>query len=248
MRNVAKPVALLAALATPLAWGFDDGSEPVVPPFSGGIELGAFMATGNTETTHIKGKIDTQHLIGNWQNQYLFETLYSEDGDERSAERYYGLVQGNYPGAGKHYFFGMASGEVDKFSGYDYIATGAVGYGQRIIDQDNMTLVSEIGPGYSYKKIDLNEDPDGEDESSWITRVKLEYWWQFSSTAEFRQLLASDIAFDGANISRSETSVSAALIGNLAMKLSYNVKYNSDPVGDLKSTDTELGATLLYSF
>ncbi|GAA5194132.1 DUF481 domain-containing protein [Ferrimonas gelatinilytica] len=221
---------------------------PAVAAFEGAAELGATIVSGNTETTSIKGKVDSKHTIGEWSNQYLAETLYAEDGDTRSAERYYLLGQTNYPSTGRHYFFAMASGEIDKFSGYDYVATAALGYGHRFIEQETMTLVAEAGPGYSYKAVDQDDNPGGQNENDVIIRAKAEFWWRFSENAEFKQLLTTEYAFDGATISRSETSVSANLVGNLAMKVGYNIRHNSDPQVGKESTDTELLATLLYKF
>ncbi len=235
-------------LSTAVAVSLAVIAGPALAAFEGAAELGATIVSGNTETTSIKGKIDSKHRIGDWTNQYLAETLYAKDGDVRSAERYYLLGQTNYPSTGRHYFFAMASGEIDNFSGYDHILTAALGYGHRFIEQETMTLLAEVGPGYSYKAVDKDENPAGEDENDTIIRGKAEFWWRFSESAEFKQLLTTEYAFEGATISRSETSVSANLVGNLAMKVGYNVKHNSDPVDGKKSTDTELLATLLYKF
>ncbi|MBY6186506.1 DUF481 domain-containing protein [Marinobacter hydrocarbonoclasticus] len=224
-------------------------ADDTPPPFSGSAELGATIVSGNTETTNIKGKVDATHVIGDLKNQYLLDILYAEDSGERSGERYYGLYQGDYPSTGKQYFFGMVDGEIDKFTDYEYVVSAALGYGRRIIEQDTMTLIAEAGPGYSYKKFDDDKRPDEDDESDFIGRVKVDFWWQFSESAEFGQLITSNIAFgEGSTITRSETYVSAALVGSLAMKLSYSVKHDTDPGPGNKSTDTTLAATLLYKF
>jgi len=47
---------------------------------------------------------------------------------------------------------------------------------------------------------------------------------------------------------RSETSITANIIGALAMKFAVIVRYNSEPLDDKKSTDTETNMTLLYAF
>ncbi|ADN77277.1 protein of unknown function DUF481 [Ferrimonas balearica DSM 9799] len=238
--------SLLLALGSAIPAMAEDAPPP---PFSGTAELGATIVSGNTETTNIKGKVDATHLIGDLKNQYLLDILYAEDTGERSGERYYALYQGDYPATGKQYMFGMVDGEIDKFTDYEYIVSAALGYGRRIIEQDTMTLLAEAGPGYSYKKYDDDLRPDEDDESDFIARVKVDFWWQFSESAEFGQLITSNIALgDGSTITRSETYVSAALVGSLAMKLSYSVKHDSDPGPDNKSTDTTLAATLLYKF
>ncbi|QIZ77461.1 DUF481 domain-containing protein [Ferrimonas lipolytica] len=219
-----------------------------VAEYSAEAELGATMTSGNTESTSILAKYNSEHKLGDWTNHYKLEALYSEDDDERSAERYRGEVQTDYPASGKHYFFAVLNAETDKFSGYEYVVTGAAGYGNRFIEEEDMTLLFEVGPGYSYKKIDEDLVVDKDNESDVIVRAKTEFWWKFSDNAEFKQTLGSDIAFDGATISFSESSLVANLVGELAMKLSYNIKHNSDPGGDTDSTDTILAATLLYKF
>ncbi|WP_051202215.1 DUF481 domain-containing protein [Ferrimonas senticii] len=211
-------------------------------------ELGATITSGNTESTSILAKFNGKHIRGDWTNSYKLEALYSEDDNERSAEKYFAEAKTDYPATGRHYFFALVNGEIDKFSGYDYVVNGVAGYGNRLIDTEVRKLSFEIGPGYAYKKVDTDITPDGEDENDLILHVKGEYLWQFSDNAEFKQVLGSDIAFDGATISFSETAVVANLVDSLAMKVSYNVKHNSDPVGDTKSTDTILAATLLYKF
>ncbi|WP_298442472.1 DUF481 domain-containing protein [uncultured Ferrimonas sp.] len=234
-----KRTFIAALLLTPAAAMADYSAE---------AELGATLISGNTDSTNILAKYNSKHKLGDWSNSYKLEALYSEDDGERAAEKYLAEAQTDYPAEGKHYFFAALGGEVDKFSGYDYQVNAAAGYGQRIIQQDTMTLKAEIGPGYTYKKVDEDVSPNADDESDAMMRVFGEFWWQFSDNAEFKQVLRSDVAFDGATITKSETSVAANLIGELAMKLSYNVDHNSDPVAGTDSTDTILAATLLYKF
>ncbi len=211
-------------------------------------ELGATLTSGNTESTNVLAKIHTNQTMGDWQNSYKLQALYAEDSGVRSAERYFAEWQIDYPATGRHYFFGVLNGQIDKFSGYDYIANVALGAGYKLIDTPTQRFKVEGGPGYSYKKLDKAISPDGGSEANAIVRVKAEYWWQFSKNAEFKQIVGSDIGIDGPIISYSETALTANLIGELALKLSYTLEHNSEPVSGTKSTDTVLAATVLYQF
>ena len=78
-------------------------------------------------------------------------------------------------------------------------------------------------------------------------RLALDYVWDINENAQFKQLLSTEIGGD-TTISRSESSVSANIAGDLAMKFSISVKNNSDvPLGTEK-TDTESAVTLVYKF
>ena len=78
-------------------------------------------------------------------------------------------------------------------------------------------------------------------------RIAFDYVYNISESGVFKQSLSSEIGSDS-TISRSETSLSANISGNLAMKVALNINNNSEvPVGTEK-TDTETAITLVYSF
>ncbi|TKB53022.1 DUF481 domain-containing protein [Ferrimonas aestuarii] len=216
---------------------------------SGNAELGFSNTSGNSEVTTVKGKVEYKHWINKFENRYLLEALYVEDEDEVSSERYYGEAQTNYRFNDKSYMFGFISDDIDKFSGYKYVATAAAGYGHRLYHEPKMYFDIEAGPGYSYKRVDRSQAPDNGNESAIIARVNAEYWWEFSENAEFKQTISSDISLSGyATISRSETAVIANLIGSLAMKFAIKLKHTTSPVDDKEKLDTETSMTLLYKF
>ncbi|MEO2173098.1 MAG: DUF481 domain-containing protein [bacterium] len=49
-------------------------------------------------------------------------------------------------------------------------------------------------------------------------------------------------------VSRSESSLETAIIGNLAMKFAIKVRHNSDVLPGKEKTDTESTVTLVYKF
>jgi len=106
----------------------------------------------------------------------------------------------------------------------------------------------EIGPGYIYQRLDseqaLLEGTDSND--SVVAHGVINFETEITETSKFQQRFVAD--YGDKLDARSETSLTANIIGALAMKFAIIVRYNSEPLDDKKSTDTETNMTLLYSF
>ena len=106
----------------------------------------------------------------------------------------------------------------------------------------------EVGPGYKYKRLDTESAAlvgyDSED--SWVAHGVMNFETEITESSKFKQMFVADFGetFEG----RSETSITANIIGSLAMKFAVIVRYNDSPLDDKESTDTETNMTLLYAF
>lgn len=216
--------------------------------FAGEAELGATLTTGNTETSSYKGRLDLKHELGNWENQYLLEGLYSEDTGTVTAKRYLAGAQGNYRLTDRSYLFANGKYEVDPFTGYDYTISGAAGYGYRIYETNATFLDAEIGPGYIYQKLDSEQAAlQGYDSNdSVVAHGVINFETEITDTSKFQQRFVAD--YGDKLDARSETSLTANIIGALAMKFAIIVRYDSEPLDGKKGTDTETNMTLLYAF
>ncbi|MCS6172977.1 DUF481 domain-containing protein [Shewanella baltica] len=216
--------------------------------FAGEAELGATLTTGNTETSSFKGRLNLKHELGDWENQYLLEGLYKEDTGSVTAKRYLAGAQGNYMMTDRSYLFANASYEVDPFTGYDYTLSGAAGYGHRLYDTSKTFLDVEVGPGYIYQRLDTEQALiEGYDiNDSVVAHGVINFETEITETSKFQQRFVAD--YGDKLDARSETSLTANIIGALAMKFAIIVRYNSEPLDDKKSTDTETNMTLLYAF
>ncbi|MBW3515110.1 DUF481 domain-containing protein [Shewanella sp. NKUCC05_KAH] len=245
MKKVLTAALLMAApfMATAGA-DFVKGDET----FAGEAELGATLTTGNTETSSFKGRLNLKHELGDWENQYLLEGLYKEDTGSVTAKRYLAGAQGNYKMTDRSYLFANGNYEVDPFTGYDYTLSGAAGYGYRFYDTSKTFLDVEVGPGYIYQRLDteqaLIEGHDTND--SVVAHGVINFETEITDTSKFQQRFVAD--YGDKLDARSETSLTANIIGALAMKFAIIVRYNSEPLDNKKSTDTETNMTLLYSF
>ncbi|WP_160064640.1 DUF481 domain-containing protein [Psychromonas sp. L1A2] len=215
---------------------------------AGEAELGASLTTGNTDTSSFKASLALKQELGDWENEYVFQGLYKEDGDEVTAKRFYAGLQGNYQIDDTSYLFANTGYEIDPFTGYDFTSITAVGYGHHFIDNETMSLNAEIGPGYIYQKLDDDSaETEGENyDSSAVAHFVIDFQTKISDSAKFQQKFVADWGskLDG----RSETSLSTKIIGALSMKFAVVVRYNSKPLDEKKSTDTATNMTLLYAF
>jgi len=173
--------------------------------------------------------------------------LYKKDeisGVERTtAQKYFLSGQGNYKLENPdHRLFGFASYEDDKFNSFNFQSTLAAGWSQKLWEDDKSQFNYSIGPGYSFA-----ETNNGVDQSGLIVRAALDYQWKISDTANFKQLISTELG--DVNIkSKSETSVSAQISGGLSLKVSLTLDHNSDVADGIDNLDTQTAVTLVYSF
>jgi len=228
-------------------------------------EVGAIITSGNTETTTLKGGIKVLHNLENWNNEYKLDGIYKEDEVEnddgtkekqRTNEKYSISAQGNYKLNEKHaHLFIYGSHVSDYFGAYRSESVISAGYGLRLLNESNMKLNAEIGPGYKYFKYqDVSEEVDengnslaGEYEGEVIALGKVDFSWKISDNARFTQLVSVEYG-DTNTKTRSETALLTKINGSLQMKVAYNITNNSDVADDKEATDTETSLTLVYSF
>jgi len=87
----------------------------------------------------------------------------------------------------------------------------------------------------------------GDSVSEGILRMSAAFDWQVSDNAEFEQKLSTEVGSD-ATISRSSTALKSQINGSLSMRLSFNVKHNSNPPGESEASDLETAVTFAYTF
>ncbi len=232
-------LALLGILGTAHA----GDTKPIDPSWKGSVELGIVTTTGNTDTQTINVKAKAMTERENWRHAMSVEALNASDQSNTTAERYVLNGQSDYKFREFNYFFAMVNYEDDRFSGYDYRVSEALGYGRRVIHKEALTLDLEIGPGGRQSK--LSGTGQNQDEVTLRGAAKLA--WKISDTSSFTEDLTSEVGED-ATITKSVSALTAQINGSLATKITYTVKNTSDvPVG-VEKTDTITAVTLVYSF
>lgn len=212
--------------------------------WNGNVELGYVKTSGNTktETLNTKAKAELDQEI--WRHKLNFDALRTSDQDTTTADRYMISGQSDYKLKGKkNFLFIFASYEDDRFSGYEYQMTEAIGYGRRVLDANNMTLDLEIGPGARQSKVEAT----GDTENEMLVRGAARYAWKITNHSELTEDLTIDVGED-VTVTKSITGLTSKINSSLATKLTYTVKNTSKVPAGVKKTDTELAVTLVYSF
>jgi len=206
-------------------------------------ELGFVSTTGNTETETLNAKAKASTDREQWRHFIEATSLNSSDATSTTAQKFTLSGKSDYKlGSGKNFLFGTVSYENEKFSGYEYRVTEAIGYGRRVSEDEGRVLDLEIGPGARQSKLD-----NGETESEALIRAAANLGWTISKTSKFGEALSVEAGED-ITVTKSVTSLSSQIEGNLSMKVTFTYKKTSEvPVG-VDDTDTETAVTLVYNF
>jgi putative salt-induced outer membrane protein YdiY len=217
-------------------------------------ELGVILTTGNTETASYKGKLTVKQDTLKWSNKYLLDALYKEDkldsgaGEKTTvtAEKYFASIQGDYKLNEEHSaLFMYGSYADDRFSGFKHQSSVAVGYSDQIFGSGQSYLNYNLGPGYTF-----NEADSGAKDDSLMVRLAMAYQYQLSEHAKFNQDISTELVFEeGSNSqTKSETAVTAKLMGDLSLKASYSITHNSEVADDKDNMDTITSISVVYLF
>lgn len=218
-------------------------------------ELGLLFTSGNTETETFKAKLNLARDVEQWRHKGVVDYYRSEQQDQSTGntiltgDRTFLSAQSNYKFSpdSRSSLFVFGSYEEDKFSGYEYQGTFAVGYGARYRYSESLYADYEVGPGYSVNKPIVGGVPQ-EQESSAILRVAGNLVWDISKNSKFNALASSEVGEQNTK-TRAEVSISANVNSSLALKFSVAGSHNSYLEDAAKEKlDTETAVTLVYSF
>lgn len=219
------------------------GAQAETNRWNGSAELGSIRTYGNTDTSSLSAKLALKHSGEKWDSEFRFSALNSQEGGVSSKEKYTGLAKFDRNVTEHSYLAVIVDQERDRFNGFRYQTTSSVGYGYRALNQDNMTLELEVGPGYRVDKIRATNSTNEEA----IGRLAIKYEWLIRDGVTFVEEFVAEVG-NSNSIYRSETSLRSQLLGNLATSIGYKVRHvDKVPAGN-KKTDTELGITLVYRF
>jgi len=229
-------VAILAIFSAPA------GAEEKNKIWSGEVELGFVKTGGNTDTQTLNGKGKITQETEKWRNSAAAEAVNIADSGTTTAERYALTGASRHKYTQRAYAFARASYENDRFSGFEYQSTEAVGLGYRLLTGPLVTLDLEGGPGARQSK-----ENQGDSNNEMIALLGGELNWNVSKTALFNQTLTSEIGSKFTSV-KSVSSIKTQVIGRLGMKASLTVRHNSSVPAASKKTDTETALTAVYQF
>ena len=248
--RIADPASGDAAQALAAAWAGDRVREKnavieqasFLDLWSGRVELGGTITTGNSDTFGAIGIVDATREGLKWRQKFLVQADYSEALGVITRRHALAQWQPNYKIDDRRYVAGTALFESDPFLGYHERYSAAVGAGYGVIRRPNLTLNLELGPAFRHTRF-----TDGREQSSLASRGSVDFDWKLTPGINLSQDASMYLERYSSTIS-STTAVTARVLGPLAASLSYNVQYESDPPIARMSTDTIGRASLVYTF
>jgi|GEM_PF-3033534 len=250
MNNSKKYSIIILSLLPIFALAEDQTKQP--SPWDGSsISLGGVLNTGNTDTSSSTGSLSLLFDKDKWNNTLIVAGQYGRSDGETNAQMYTIDNMLKYSCCNpdqdlKNYLFLDSDINVNQFSSYNYQTTLSLGYGRDWIKNDKFTLSTNIAPGYNKSSVaDTDETSD-----SWSALLNSTFTWKLSKSSS----LEEDIKYQLLETywtAVSTSSINSTIIGNLALKLSYNISYLSKiPEGSSYTYKTNSITTIsmVYNF
>jgi putative salt-induced outer membrane protein len=220
--------------------------EQKEPAWAGDLGLSYLATTGNTDTQSFGLDFKLDRKPQPWGFELRANFTRAEDSDVLTAERYFAGARALRALSERWDLWAGLSFEQDVFAGFDLRTLVGAGATYKALRGPKHLL--NIEGGLSWTDEDRVEpEPDA---SFTGGILGLDYEFKLSDTSSLTQLLTLYPNFEDSADWRvfSETGLQAAVYSKLAVKLSYELRYRNEPIGDAKATDTTSKVSLVYAF
>jgi len=253
--------------AAPAA-GTDASSASDNGGWKGSGEFGYASATGNSRTENANAKLGLSQENDYWKNNFYLNGLRSK-GDTAvtngsgqtvnvlttTANRYDTGASVGYKLDPRSYIVGALRYEHDDFGANLWQGTASIGYGYILLKSDRSELSFEVGPGYKQYRpatalieIDGAQVPFKQDtQSELVARSLINYKYRLTSNTALDDTLLIEAGSKN-KYYQNDIGLSVNMTRKLAIKLGYQVRYNSDTLPGIKSTDTLTTTNVVYNF
>jgi putative salt-induced outer membrane protein len=270
-----RKLLLIPALAAllPLAAFADDATPPPSGDWTGTGELGFAMTRGNTRSENLNAKLNFDKEDDTWKDNFYLTALRSKgevtvsqvvdgqtvsvDSYQSTANRFESGASAGYKLTPRSYIVGALRYEKDDFAAYRWQAAASIGYGYIAIKNERTELTFEVGPGYKRVQpldyvvlvgdppVETTVHPDTDGEV--IGRGLMNFHHQLTANTAFDDKLLVEAGNDG-RFYQNDAGLVVNMNDKLALKLGYQVRYNSDIVPGAKHSDQLLTTNLVYNF
>lgn len=246
-------VPTVAALAPVVLHADDENAEP---RWSGEIAIGAVAYTGNQSTTQGDADATVRHFSGPWEAELNASGSYGRAEGATIARRFYARLKMRRDLTDTLYGFGLADYENDRFGGYRRVLTQSAGLGWRLVETESFQLDGEAGPAFRQAR----RRSDGRLESATMLRLAVDMVWAISPTATFTNETVLLLSHDRVEVAagaglrrdaletRNISALTMPIVGDIAGRVSVELRYNSSPPPDAASLDTRTRLGVVYAF
>ena len=214
---------------------------PARAQWTGKAELGASIATGNSENQSANGAFELKDKVDQWNHVLAFAGNYGNDGDSTTAQRWEFRGQSNYDFTPKAYWFGAGRYEDDRFSAYDYQGSLATGLGYKFVDTEETKFWVQGGPGYRFAE----ERDTGKSSDGLIFRGDAGLEQRLTDNTKIVDRFLVEAGSDNTYV-QNDLGLEVKMSGSLGLRVGYQVRYNTDVPDGVEKTDTLTTVGLLY--
>lgn len=210
--------------------------------WSGRGEIGASLASGNTDTLGVYASLRATRQGVRWRHELRGEAAYQETNGVRSQERLLLAYEPRYKVNERLSAYALLQAEHDPVLGYDARYSVSAGLGYRVVRSDALSIDVQGGPAFRHIAPVTGSAEDGfSGRGALDARLKLRPGVRLTQTG-------SAFLDPRGNTFSATTGIEAQVFGPLAARLSYNVQYESQPAAGRVSTDRLGRITLVYGF
>jgi Putative salt-induced outer membrane protein len=241
--------------------------------WTGSGEFGFASSRGNSRTENANAKLGLSQENEVWKNNFYLNGLRSKgdvtvtdaDGNtvdkfSTTANRYDSGASVGYKFDPRSYVVTAARYEHDDFGANTWQGIVSVGYGYIALKNERAELSFEIGPGFKrYQPAKTTEDvtqadgtvvsvtstPDAESEVVGRGLVNAKYRLTDNTALEDTFLVE---AGSKNQYYQNDVGLSVSMTKKMALKLGYQIRYNSDVQPGTVSTDKLMTTNLVYNF
>jgi putative salt-induced outer membrane protein len=210
--------------------------------WTGEVELGGFLSTGNTDENGIAAGVKFNKTTLRLRHLFEFTADYKRTDDVVTKEKYFGVYTVNYKLGERYYAWGRLSAERDQFAGFDARLSEGVGLGYRVIDAKDLKLDIEGGP--ALRQTDYT---GGGRRRSVAARLAQRLAWQISEDVRITQSAATFLE-SGNSTFVASAGVTTKLGSAISARASFDLRHDQNPPNDRQKTDTTSRITLDYDF
>lgn len=271
-------LALALLLALPLAAAAQDASSTDTAGnggWSGSGEFGYAAARGNSRSENLNAKLGLSKETDVWKDNFFLTALrakgdtsvttlqngqvVSEDRYTTTANRYDAGASLGYKYSPRAYLVGALRYAHDDFAANRWQAALSLGFGYIALKNGRTELSFEIAPGYKrYRPADFFVTdatvtppvttlvrPGSKGEP--IVRGLANWKYRLTASTRFEDTVLVEAGTDN-RYAQNDAGLAVSMTEKLALKIGYQVRYNSDTTPGTKSTDQLWTTNLVYSF
>lgn len=231
------------------------GCSCVRADWSGSGQLGIVSAHGNTNSQSANAKIDAVDQLDLWKHTFGFNSLYGENDQVTSANRWDAAWQSDYKLTQKLFWFGGLRYEDDKYGAFSYQATATTGLGYQFYDSDATKLSVQLGVGYKRSSPQtLVKDPvtgrvtnriEGDVSNRGVVTGGINFEHALTANTKILNKFLVEAASDN-TFMQNNLALQVSMSDRLALSVGYELRENTSPPPDQHRLDSLTTLNLVY--